>query len=128
MSNQGKQTKPDGGASASTAMLGGMVVEDCDCCQGAGLLPEVGGGESGCFNCCGSGKLKYDGLALLRDAVIARRECHKAYSEFTAAIAGKFPTREERDKEVALRSALGMAERAVMDAAESMTANVKCGA
>jgi len=104
---------------------GVTVVDDCNCCRGTGLLPEVDGKERGCFNCCGSGKLKYDGLALLRAAVIERRECHKAYHAFTAFITGRFPTREERDKEVALRSALTLAERAVLDAAELLTPNAK---
>lgn len=42
------------------ASAGQQVTETCDCCHGKGVLPEVGGGESGCFNCCGSGNLKYE--------------------------------------------------------------------
>lgn len=37
-----------------------LVVETCDCCQGEGILPDIFGNESGCFNCTGTGTLKYD--------------------------------------------------------------------
>ncbi len=37
-----------------------MITETCDCCHGTGILPEIGGDESPCMNCCGSGKLKYN--------------------------------------------------------------------
>lgn len=61
----------------------------------------------------------------LRDAVVVRRECHKAYSDFSIELnkLKRMPTREEYAKEVAMRSALGAAERAVMDAAELLTPN-----
>jgi hypothetical protein len=36
------------------------VVETCDCCQGKGILPDIFENESGCFNCSGTGTLKYD--------------------------------------------------------------------
>lgn len=36
------------------------VVENCDCCDGKGILPDIFGDESGCFNCNGTGTLKYD--------------------------------------------------------------------
>jgi hypothetical protein len=36
------------------------VVETCECCQGKGILPDLSGNESGCFNCTGTGTLKYD--------------------------------------------------------------------
>ena len=59
-------------------------------------------------------------IAVLQFAVQTRRECHKAYSDFTSAISGHFPSQDERNKELCLRSALGTAERAVMDAAEGL--------
>ena len=62
-------------------------------------------------------------LTLLQEAVRERRLCHQAYSEFTLSLGRRFPTREESEKECALRSALGCAERAVMDAAEILTPN-----
>ena len=37
-----------------------LIIEDCDCCNGKGLLPDIEGNESSCFNCNGSGKLKYN--------------------------------------------------------------------
>lgn len=64
-----------------------------------------------------------DGLSVLAKAVHERPECHKAYSDFTAAISGRFPSREERDKELALRSALGLAESIERHDLEIATAN-----
>ena len=37
-----------------------MVTEKCDCCEGKGILPDEAGDESGCFNCNGSGTLKFE--------------------------------------------------------------------
>jgi hypothetical protein len=35
------------------------VIEDCNCCKGEGLLPDIEQELSSCMNCNGTGKLKY---------------------------------------------------------------------
>jgi hypothetical protein len=66
-----------------------------------------------------------DGLTLLREAVEARKACHQAYREHSSDRGKIFPSRDEVDKEVRLRTALGLAERAVLDAAEYVSANIQ---
>jgi hypothetical protein len=35
------------------------IVEVCPTCEGTGLCDDDYGNESACYNCCGSGSLKY---------------------------------------------------------------------